>query len=219
MKDLTIRKLKLEANHYSPWLNLYETLVLSKKEPKTLSYIDIVACCICMKVKFTEEYRQTIIFNLDSYYNSVEFNSITNDKIKNKLHIGYDEILLLELFSPMIRVSYNKLESINQLNREEIDLKSRLFALIGSKQSKQEFIDFKKISQYFNIKDESEIIKYLSKDELVEKINYNSKYIDIVFKNFELKNEFKNSYFGFGISTLINRNDIKNNEFEYIYGL
>ena len=214
-----IKQLHLRANHYSLWLNLYETLVLSKKEPITLSYIDIIACCICIKVKFTEDYRQAVILNLDSYYNSSDFNSIPNQTIKNKLHIGYDEILLLELFSPMIRVSYKKLESINELNRTEINLKSKLFALIESKPSKVQMINFDTISKYFNINDESEIITYLSKEKLANKINYNSKYIDIVFKNFKLKEEFMKFYFGFGISTLINRNNINNNEFEYIYSL
>lgn len=207
-------------NHYSAWLNFYETLVLSKKEPKTLSYIDIIACCICMKIKFTEEYRQKIISDLDCYYDSDEFDSISksNNVIGTKLKIGYDEILLLELFSPMIRVSYNKLGLINKLNREEINLKSKLFKLIETKHESY-FLGFDTILKYFNINNESEIIQYLSKNEIQGEINYNSKYIDIVFKNFKLKNEFKNYYFGFGISTLINRNNINNNEFKSIYGL
>lgn len=247
-------------NHYSYWLNIYEEFVL--KNPKyqneqqfnynTLSFIDIPAGVFGMKIKFSENYRNSIIAKVNNFYpsliNSVTCMTLKHDKdgttvhdkntILDILNNGYDEIILLELFSPIVRVNFYDHQDRNILNIRQTRINSKLFTCILAEQydngiaykhwfeyilslfndtDKQNIIDIKndidRLSQKTNnIIEVSQISKiYLILDKSLKHYELKKKNTT----NYAFENEIVNSY-PYLHSELYN-SQIPDNIYEYIY--
>jgi hypothetical protein len=191
-----------KENHYAPWLNFYE--VLHKEtytEYNKLAYLDIVACCLTMKVKFSEEYRNSVISKLEDFYSKLN----VVQAVSKRLYKGYDEILLLELFRPFLYVNFTTKSNHNELDRTEIDRQSILFELIPSEKSN---LHLKDISKLFNIN---------RLPDLSPSVDFNSKFFDLLLKRYKLINP--KLYLTYGLSQMINRNDITDQQFNMIYEL
>ena len=79
-----------------------------------------------MADKSTESYKSRFV----NEQSKNEYINAWKERIIFPLEGGYDEILLMELFAPLIRVSFVKTPQGNILNTEEISLKESLLVII-----------------------------------------------------------------------------------------
>jgi len=149
------------------------------------------------------------------------------------LNIGYDEIILLELFAPILRINYDSSLKKNLL-KPVIENKLKLLTLIHKnkkfdkmyKDIKEEFKNFS--YEHENIKNENskDIAWYGTHQEIICEVrelfdikkeistNINiKKYIELMFQKNDLKEKYKNNFFNYNMDII----NLPFREVKYIY--
>ena len=160
-------------DNYSKWLEEYQIYLESIKETNFIEnspMINILAGIFGIKVKLKESYRNEIIEKVNNFYDTKP--SISNEKF---MKVGYDEIILYELFSPITRIdNYNKIE-LSNINKQ-------LFILVTEYPSKS-------IIQDIEIEIKIELLESTSTSEKSRPRDYKNYYRLIINKYFDISEE------------------------------
>jgi hypothetical protein len=216
------------------------------KDDNKLSFIDILAGVFAIKVHLNKEYITNIINYVNTIYDilnnthyletviSLEPKIKEKEKEKEKEHQqtfidgwkkyiimileqGYDEILLMELFAPLIRVSFTvNYHKSNSLNLDEITQKSSLIdMIIGDDPHYDNFeekpIEIKQKLPTHNLK-KKELRK---QHDLYHKSLIPKEYQ--IQRNMQIKKIKNPNRYIFRESDLLNNDKISNEKFEEIY--
>ena len=207
---------------------------------------------IIKKVNFNYSINERIRIkeSIETYYKSIDLDKFktkvyyTNDieiilkyiydKIDKLLPVGYDENLLLEIFSPITRVEFTQSKEGNKLNINQINIHKQLFTLVSDPidldPSVHEIKDYEYDyeSRYYDYEYLESFFINPSKEEIKKKLgelNYKPRHSfeiisglgsELYLKYFELKPKYKNNYLAFGLE-LLNFNQITEHDFNIIY--
>ena len=210
-------EIRLKYNHYSIWLILYDYLFMNDNK---VSFIDLLAGVICIKVKLNNNYFEEKNKKLKMIYtnlykdgfpmNKRELDFASLDKyyemMTADLKMGFDEIFLLELFSPLTRVSFNydAFQNINVLSPKEIKEKEQLLVLVNNGGWEEIMYNKEEYKHMYN-----------QPYDLLFKNDYKIRYgVQSLLQNIELENNDK--YINNELDN-INDNNITDEEYKIIY--